>query len=203
MPTHMPYVSNAKTFSRYDKDGHEFADRYSRQSVFAAPGHVLYSQPPIQPPIQPPSQPPSYDGLISTALARPQRMYGSGMGPVLPPMQLKDCTALDDLTAKSYRRAPETRSEPKTVKEEKAQGGVSAHLDYEMDQMSDFVSDMAQGMYVLYFAHLRSADIDIFQVFSQTRPFLRPLESLSRSFCRLLGSRARPSCWHCITWLRE
>lgn len=159
----MPYVSSAKTFSRFDKDGHEFADRYRRQSLFAAPGHVLYSQPPIQPPIQPPSHPPSYDGLIPTGLTRPQRMYGSGVGPVLPPMQLNDRTALDEMTSQTYRRTTESRSEPKTVKEEKAQGGVSAHLDYEMDQMSDFVSETAQGMYVLYPPMTSFTDTDMFK----------------------------------------
>ncbi|RAK99817.1 putative cyclin-like protein (Clg1) [Aspergillus ibericus CBS 121593] len=45
-------------------------------------------------------------------------------------------------------------------KEEKATGGVAAHLDYEMDQMSDFVAEMAQGMYALYITEINLADID-------------------------------------------
>ncbi|KAL8674062.1 MAG: hypothetical protein Q9168_001522 [Polycauliona sp. 1 TL-2023] len=47
------------------------------------------------------------------------------------------------------------------AKEEKATGGVAAHLDYEMDQMADFVAEMAQGMYDLYESRICLADIDI------------------------------------------
>ncbi|KAJ5683908.1 uncharacterized protein N7477_000253 [Penicillium maclennaniae] len=46
-------------------------------------------------------------------------------------------------------------------KEEKATGGVAAHLDYEMDRMSDFVAEMTQGMYELYNTKITLADIDI------------------------------------------
>ena len=45
-------------------------------------------------------------------------------------------------------------------KEEKPTGGVAAHLDYEMDQMSDFVAEMAQGMYALYISKINLSDID-------------------------------------------
>ncbi|KAL8692507.1 MAG: hypothetical protein Q9218_002481 [Villophora microphyllina] len=46
-------------------------------------------------------------------------------------------------------------------KEETATGGVAAHLDYEMEQMTEFVVEMAQGMYDLYESRICLADIDI------------------------------------------
>ena len=46
-------------------------------------------------------------------------------------------------------------------KEEKPAGGVSAYLDYEMEQMAGFVSEMAQGMYALYKSRICLADIGI------------------------------------------
>ncbi|KAL8843295.1 MAG: hypothetical protein Q9170_000153 [Blastenia crenularia] len=47
------------------------------------------------------------------------------------------------------------------IKEEKATGGVAAHLDYEMDDMADFVAETTQGMYDLYESRICLADIDI------------------------------------------
>ncbi|KAL8639411.1 MAG: hypothetical protein Q9228_003556 [Teloschistes exilis] len=46
-------------------------------------------------------------------------------------------------------------------KEEIATGGVAAHLDYEMEQMTEFVVEMAQGMYDLYESRICLADIDL------------------------------------------
>ncbi|KAK2813556.1 hypothetical protein FQN49_008287, partial [Arthroderma sp. PD_2] len=47
------------------------------------------------------------------------------------------------------------------AKEQKTTGGVAAHLDYDMDQMTDFVAEMAHGMYALYQSKLVLADIDM------------------------------------------
>ena len=55
------------------------------------------------------------------------------------------------------------RMQPVQQPKEKAIGGVAAHLDYEMDQMADFVAEMAQGMYALYESRIRLQDIDIIQ----------------------------------------
>lgn len=45
--------------------------------------------------------------------------------------------------------------------ENKSTGGVAAHLDYEMQQMVDFVAETVQGMYALYESGICLADIDI------------------------------------------
>ncbi|KAL8996281.1 MAG: hypothetical protein Q9169_004167 [Polycauliona sp. 2 TL-2023] len=71
------------------------------------------------------------------------------------------------LPANSRREIPSTdvyqpRHKPAPpAKEEKATGGVAAYLDYEMDQMAEFVAEMAQGMYDLYESRICLADIDM------------------------------------------
>lgn len=47
------------------------------------------------------------------------------------------------------------------AKEDKPVGGVSAKLDYEMETMADFVTEMAAGMYALFSKRICIADIDL------------------------------------------
>lgn len=56
------------------------------------------------------------------------------------------------------------------MKEEKPVGGVSAKLDYEMEIMTDFVSEMAQGMYALFNSPICLADIDVMRSIQPGRP---------------------------------
>ncbi|KAI4271526.1 MAG: hypothetical protein LQ337_005950 [Flavoplaca oasis] len=74
-------------------------------------------------------------------------------GPLLPPIRRTELPS-NDICHSQPKPAP-------PAKEEKATGGVSAHLDYEMDQMAEFVAEMAQGMYDLYESRICLADIDI------------------------------------------
>ena len=82
--------------------------------------------------------------------------YSHGAAPSLPPMRIAEPPLEDDNSF--YQAQPHVQSQPK---EEKSVGGVAAHLDYEMEQMVDFVSEMAQGMYELYKSRICLADIDI------------------------------------------
>jgi len=50
---------------------------------------------------------------------------------------------------------------PPAVKEEKAVGGVSATLDYDMNEMTSFVAEMTVGVYDFYSSRVCVADIDI------------------------------------------
>lgn len=61
------------------------------------------------------------------------------------------------------------------VKEEKPVGGVSAKLDYDMEQMTDFVSEMTVGMYDILKYRICIADIDL------TRS-IKPTSTVSPSF---------------------
>ena len=88
-------------------------------------------------------------------LQNPSTNFGPISAPLLPPIRVPDPS--DDYhTLRSKRIQPAAQP-----KEEKAVGGVAAYLDYEMDQMADFVAETAQGMYDLYNSRICLADIDI------------------------------------------
>ncbi|KAJ9620628.1 cyclin-like protein [Taxawa tesnikishii (nom. ined.)] len=58
-------------------------------------------------------------------------------------------------------QAAQQQAQQQAPKEEKATGGVSAKLDYDMERMTDFVCEAAQGLYALHRSQLCLADIDI------------------------------------------
>lgn len=92
--------------------------------------------------------------------AHPKNRYGHIAPPVLPPLHVLDGPTDDGHPG--YHAHPAGRPiVPAPPKEDKIAGGVAAQLDYEMEQMGDFVSEMAQGMYGLYQSRLCMADIDI------------------------------------------
>ena len=96
---------------------------------------------------------------VSSYTAHPPQNPTSNFGPIsaplLPPIRVPDPSD-DYQTLRSKRTQPAAQP-----KEEKAVGGVAAYLDYEMDQMADFVAETAQGMYDLYDSRICLADIDI------------------------------------------
>lgn len=57
--------------------------------------------------------------------------------------------------------ARSSRPAPHHEKKEEKTGGVTAHLDYEMDEMVDFVAEMTQGMYAIFLSKICLADIDL------------------------------------------
>jgi len=79
----------------------------------------------------------------------PQAMYPPVNVPgLLPPIRSSTkLPSMDSAIPPQYRRSQETViHQDQRPKEEKTTGGVAAHLDYEVDQMADFVSEMAQGI---------------------------------------------------------
>jgi hypothetical protein len=97
------------------------------------------------------------NGIV--ALPRSETAYAHSAAPVLPPIRVPERSNIEQ----SYHASSNTQRAPVHTqpKEEKISGGVSAHLDYDMDLMVDFVSEMAQGMYDLFQSHICLADIDI------------------------------------------
>ena len=93
--------------------------------------------------------------------ARQDYMYGAIGAPILPPIRIPQ-----DVMEKQQQRPAHTisnnvvREQPK---EEKVAGGVAAHLDYEMDQMIDFVAEAAQGLYDFFTQMIPLAEIDVAQ----------------------------------------
>ena len=95
-----------------------------------------------------------YDHSVTTYHhVRQENQYGSIGAPVLPPIRIPDNIDLGRTQA-AHARVQEAPKEEKV-------GGVAAHLDYEMEQMIEFVAEMAQGMYALCTTHFCLADIDI------------------------------------------
>ncbi|KAI9855730.1 MAG: hypothetical protein M1824_005890 [Vezdaea acicularis] len=102
----------------------------------------------------------NYNGVPPPGLIHPHQSYPIA-APVLPSMQTHSRSVIDEPFTQHQKRQPERIVRQDPVKEEKAIGGVSAHLDYEMDQMADYVAEMSQGMYDLYKSPICLADVDI------------------------------------------
>ena len=84
--------------------------------------------------------------------------------PILPPLRIQDGFTADEeyrLRLEEQTQMNQAMQQESAQKEEKATGGVSAKLDYEMERMTDFVTEAAQGMYALHLSHICLADIDI------------------------------------------
>ncbi|OJJ61048.1 hypothetical protein ASPSYDRAFT_56448 [Aspergillus sydowii CBS 593.65] len=135
---------------RYSQNGCEFIEQYSQQSS-------CYGKLPMN------HQPPMHSmrtGRDMAALSQP--MFGPiHAANVLPPIRNNvQLPPMDRAVPPQYRRQEPIAQPEQPRKEEKATGGVAAYLDYEMEQMADFVAEMAQGMYELYITRINLSDID-------------------------------------------
>ncbi|KAJ5888117.1 hypothetical protein N7495_008158 [Penicillium taxi] len=115
---------------RYHQNGCEFIEQYS-QSLKPNP---LYPHPPIE-----------------------HGMYANSLPPIRTNVQLPP---MGSSIPQQYRRQDIAPMQQEQPKEEKATGGVATYLDYDMERMSDFVAEMAQGMYALYNTKITLSDID-------------------------------------------
>lgn len=107
-----------------------------------------YPQGYMQPAVAP--APPSYSYHQPTATL-PSISYYEPMGaPVLPPLRIQDHMSFGDDYQRRLQQEQESRvaqqQQRQAAKEEKPTGGVSAKLDYEMERMTDFVTEATQSM---------------------------------------------------------
>ncbi|KAL2222759.1 putative cyclin-like protein [Thermoascus aurantiacus ATCC 26904] len=154
------YVTEHSAFPpRYPQSGCEFIEQYS--ACYAKPGAMN---------VHPQAIHPMRNGRELAAAqtmqahqGAPQALFGPlAAAPVLPPIRPSvQLPSMDSAIPPQYRRQELLMQPEQQPKEEKATGGVAAHLDYEMDQMTDFVAEMAQGMYALYITKINLADIDL------------------------------------------
>lgn len=96
----------------------------------------------------------------------PISSYYEPMGaPILPPLRIQDgyrAAERDYYHAYQHGVTSQASQQPaQAPKEEQTTGGVSAKLDYDMERMTDFVAEAAQGMYALHSSNICLADIDI------------------------------------------
>lgn len=144
--THMSFAAPQHALARHEKDAHEYLDPYGPASAFAAPG-------PLPPPYGHPSMVTTttgYDPYHAPApapAARAPSAYGAAAPTAMPPVPFPDRAPSDDPGSQRHAAAEESRAKPQeSPATQKPLGGVAAYLDYEMEQMSDFVSEMAQGI---------------------------------------------------------
>ena len=112
--------------------------------------------------------------------------YNVATVPLLPPIRLPE-NRMDDHQHVRSKHAP-TMTPPK---EEKVVGGVAAHLDYEMEDMVDFVSETAQGMYGIYGSKICLADIDISRSVVDSKTLVHP--DFRKFVSQVLSSTRLPS----------
>ncbi|KAJ5551201.1 hypothetical protein N7461_005899 [Penicillium sp. DV-2018c] len=146
-------VGHAGFPPRYHQSGNEFIEQYTQSLGYGKPLSVNTH----------------HQSAHQMNNARDHQMNQSGLfnpmvGSALPAMRHNvHLPPMDAAIPPQYRRqetAPMQQPE-QPRKEEKATGGVAAHLDYEMEHMSDFVAEMAQGMYDLFETNITLADIDL------------------------------------------
>ncbi|KAF2453316.1 hypothetical protein BDY21DRAFT_128787 [Lineolata rhizophorae] len=143
------------------KDGtYDFVDGYGRPS--SIPGVTTMVS----------RHPPGFSNS-ATSLGQTQRSFYEPMGaPLLPPMRTQESNVVSSSVHLQAQQQAASHAEKPAPKEDKAVGGVSAKLDYDMDVMTEFVSEMTQGMYALLKSPICLADIDIFQ---NVRPGTTPI----------------------------
>ena len=126
--------------------------------------------------------PPSYSTTQASS-----NVYNLGAAPLLPPIRVPDRSLEDYQQHVRAKRAP-TVTQPK---EEKPMGGVAAHLDYEMEDMVDFVSQHAQGMYEIYTSKFCLADIDMTRSVMNSKASVHP--DFRKYVSQVLSSTRLPS----------
>lgn len=104
-----------------------------------------------------------YPQYTSAATLPSSQVYYEPIGaPLLPPMRLPYQAGLEQMDypqSRQQEHLAQLKQQPQ--KEEKPIGGVSAKLDYDIETMTDFVCEMALGMYELLTSRICIADIDI------------------------------------------
>ena len=134
-------------------------------------GGYDYQQPYMQPPVAPAPQayPYSQSSYQHPNSLPPIQSYYEPIGaPILPPLRIQDRVSFTDdyhrrLQDEQQQAAREQQRQAQ--KEEKPTGGVSAKLDYDMERMTDFVTQATESMFVYHNSPICLADIDLTRSF--------------------------------------
>jgi hypothetical protein len=147
-------IGSARHDSAYDYQQHN----YMQPSVAPAPPNYQYQSGNFQP----------------TTSLPPISSYYEPMGaPILPPLRMQEHMSFSEDYQQRLQQQQEQQNavlreqQRQAAKEEKATGGVSAKLDYDMDRMTDFVTHYTQKMYDLHLSPFCFADVDIIRSFNQ------------------------------------
>lgn len=91
----------------------------------------------------------------------PFSMPHQAAAPMMHPIQIDDRYTSQAHNYRASRSYDQVACQDPPAQDEKITGGVSTHLDYEMEQMTDFVVEMTSGMYELFETRVCLVDIDI------------------------------------------
>ena len=109
--------------------------------------------------------------------------------PILPPIRIPENIQGANQTSHQVQSVSQPTVQEQ-VKEEKVAGGVAASLTYKMEQMIDFVAEMAQGMYDLSSARFCFADIDVSR---SVQPSVQVTPAFRKYVSQILTSTRLPS----------
>jgi hypothetical protein len=154
-----------------------------------------------------PLQPDPYDAYKNTAAVAPSASAPtfdhyrarSSLQNELPPMasvmRYEDRLVLEQAQiqqAQMQHRRQKSQADilQEQQHEEKAVGGVSAKLDYDMDRMTEFVAEMAAGMYAIYMSRICISDIDLVQ---SIKPGISPSTTFRKWVLQVLNATRLPS----------
>lgn len=175
-------VGHAGFPPRYHQSGNEFIKQYSQSLCYGKLPSMNLEPQPAHP-----------MGAARDIHGMNQNMFNPMAATAFPPRRGNiQLPPMDTTIPSHYRRQEPARNQQpeQPAKEEKATGGVAAHLDYEMDRMSDFVAEMAQGMYDLYETNITLADIDLAR---SIYPGSSPSPQFRKYVFQILSSTRLPS----------
>ncbi|KAJ9309412.1 hypothetical protein DTO217A2_1030 [Paecilomyces variotii] len=142
------YLTGPSAFPpRYTQSGCEFIEQYSQSTCYAKQASLNMHGHSMHPMRSGRDMASTQSTMVPHGMQ--QAMYGPvAAGSMLPPLRTDvQLPPVDSAIPPQYRQQDMfIRPEQQHPKDEKATGGVAAYLDYEMDQMSDFVAEMAQGI---------------------------------------------------------
>jgi len=109
-----------------------------------------YMQPPVAP--APPTYQFQQNSYQASASLPPIQSYYEPIGaPILPPLRIHDHVPFADDYQRRLQQEQQDAAlreqQRQAAKEEKATGGVSAKLDYDMERMTDFVAKAVQSIF--------------------------------------------------------
>ena len=163
--TQDPYASNQSMSQHRHDSGYEYQQPYVQPTVAPAPPAYQYPQSSYQP---------------ANSLPPIQNYYEPIGAPILPPLRIQERVSFTDDYQRRVQQEQQTVAahdqQRQAPKDEKATGGVSAKLDYDMEHMTDFVTEATQSMYAYHNSPICLADIDVTRSFHhsmQSQPSFR------------------------------
>ena len=149
---------------------HAGAAQYNQQQVKKNPYESMKYAPPAAPMMYDhPSM--HYGALPISTSGYSNSAYGPIAAPILPPpVSDRNMGAHAQAHAQAHVQAQQHheqraqhQQQQAPAKHEKVTGGVSQTLDYEMDQMTDYVAEMASSMYAAHDDHLLKCGLPNFR----------------------------------------